>query len=391
MKVTRALMLAVLLVASESTWAQADLRDDFRLPSPRAAALGGFHTTDAEDITVLFANPAGLVATESQFSFSSAGVLLSGPVFTLSSAVIEGVDGGFESLFTSDTVISLLRSLYASGEVIGPLYFSYVGEGLGFGVFNATSFEARTVGSTSVRASVAERLILHGGYAFAVPLPRSWRGSLSLGVLLKGLVKGQAGLGLSILELADVDGLLGDDPLAAIPLSIVSGIGMDVGIRYSLDERLVVGLAGRDVYSPTVETEYASVNAFLENQPGIGVTYGYVPFDLSAGVQWRPRLGPLERVVDDLALLLDYGDIFDFLIQSDATPNPLLKVGVGVELTVLDIMSIRGGFTEGLFGAGLGLDLTLMELDFAMFGSELSLEPGLRPVFNVILGLTFGL
>lgn len=391
MKVTRALTLAVLLIIAHSTWAQADLRDDFRLPSPRAAALGGTHATDAEDISVLFANPAGLVATESQISFSNVGILLSGPVFTLSSVVIEGIDGGFESLLSSDAVISLLGSLYASGQVIGPLYFSYVGEGLGFGVFNATSFEARTVGSTSVRASVAERLILHGGYAFDVPLPASWEGDLSVGVLLKGLVKGEAGLDLSILELADVEDVFGDDLLASLPLSIISGIGLDLGVRYSLDERFVVGIAGRDAFSPTVETEYASVNAFLENETSTGVTYGYLPFDLSAGIKWRPRLGRLERVVDDLTFLLDYRDIFDFLIQRGATPNPLLKIGLGAELALLEIMSIRGGFTEGLFGAGLGLDLTVMKLDFAMFGSELSLEPGLRPVFNVILGLTFGL
>jgi hypothetical protein len=47
------------------------------------------------------------------------------------------------------------------------------------------------------------------------------------------------------------------------------------------------------------------------------------------------------------------------------------------------------GFNEGYFSAGLGLDLTIFRLSLTMFGSELSTEPGLRPVYNLILGLEF--
>ena len=382
---------AILMLAAGLADAQVDLRDDFVLPSARSSALGGFHATDTEDITVLYSNPAGLAGTQSQFSFSKIGVRLSGPVFTLSSLIVEGVNRGLEDLLASDAFSGLLTSLYAAGDVAGPLYFGYVGAGLGFGVFNATSFEARSIGSTAVRASVGERLILQGGYAFGVPLPNSWNSELNFGVVLKGLIKGEAELELSVLDLAGGGDLFGGDLTDSLPLAITSGIGVDIGLRYSLADRFSVGLVGRDAFSPTVRTSYASVNAFLQNEGSTAVAYDYIPFDLTAGVQWRPRLGRLERVISDFRLLLDYRDIFDFLIQAGATPNPLLKIGFGTELTILEILSVRGGFSEGLFAAGLGLDLTVMELDFAMFGSELSLEPGLRPVFNVAFGVSFGL
>ena len=63
----------------------------------------------------------------------------------------------------------------------------------------------------------------------------------------------------------------------------------------------------------------------------------------------------------------------------------------GGELVLLDVLSVRGGFAQGLFSAGLGLELSRFALDLAVFGAELSPEPGLRPVFNVVLGVRFTL
>jgi hypothetical protein len=44
---------------------------------------------------------------------------------------------------------------------------------------------------------------------------------------------------------------------------------------------------------------------------------------------------------------------------------------------------------EGLFTAGVGLDLKIFTLNAAMFGTELSSEPGMRPVYNILIGLEF--
>jgi hypothetical protein len=60
-----------------------------------------------------------------------------------------------------------------------------------------------------------------------------------------------------------------------------------------------------------------------------------------------------------------------------------------VEVVMLQILALRAGFNEGYFSAGLGLNLTFFSLNLTMFGSELSTEPGLRPVYNLLLGLEF--
>jgi hypothetical protein len=378
------------LTVAAVTSAQVALRDDFRLPSARYSALGGIHAADAEDLYTLFANPAGFVSVEPQFSFSKLGIRLTGPVFTLSSVVVEGLSSDLTALLTSDRVSALLQSLYASSDVVGPIHFGYVGGGLGFGVFNATALDARTVGSSTISASVSERLVLQGGYAFSIPLATTRESRIDVGVLLKGLIKGESLLDVSVFALPSFMETLGGDVLQSVPFAVTSGIGLDIGVRYALGRRLGIGLVGHDAFSPTVVSTHTSLQSFLENTGSPTLSYDYVPFDLTAGVSYRPPLGGLERFVDDFALLLDYRDIFDFAIQKGSAPNPLLKLGLGAELTILEILALRGGFNEGLFAAGLGLDLTIMQLDFAMFGSELSPEPGLRPTFNVILGISFG-
>jgi hypothetical protein len=109
--------------------------------------------------------------------------------------------------------------------------------------------------------------------------------------------------------------------------------------------------------------------------------------DLSIGVQYTPPLGFLEFYIRGLKLMLDYRDSLDFLTHPDTAVNPLLKVGFGIELQVLEVLWLRAGMTEGLLSAGFGLDYGLVRVHFAMFGSEQSIEPGLRSVFNIALGI----
>jgi hypothetical protein len=56
---------------------------------------------------------------------------------------------------------------------------------------------------------------------------------------------------------------------------------------------------------------------------------------------------------------------------------------------MLQILSLRAGFGQGLLSAGLELDLAFVSVSLSMFGSELSTEPGLRPTYNFVLGMRF--
>ncbi|MFO7849387.1 MAG: hypothetical protein R6V67_05460, partial [Spirochaetia bacterium] len=86
---------------------------------------------------------------------------------------------------------------------------------------------------------------------------------------------------------------------------------------------------------------------------------------------------------------LDYSDILDFWLYPRQAINPVLHVGIGTEITMLQILDIRLGFAQGLPTAGLGHDLHFFTLNAAIFGTERSTEPGMSPVYNMQLGFQF--
>ena len=118
-------------------------------------------------------------------------------------------------------------------------------------------------------------------------------------------------------------------------------------------------------------------------------TNGVLPFKLHAGMRWSPQWSTLSEYFSDVSFYFDYRDIFDFWLYPQNAINPVLHLSLGTELRMLEILSVRAGIGEGLPSAGLGVDLNFAKLNLAMYGSEQSIEPGLQPVYNVILGLEF--
>ena len=166
------------------------------------------------------------------------------------------------------------------------------------------------------------------------------------------------------------------------------GIGVDLGVRYSWNDTIALGVVARNLYAPALINSYATFSSFTQGATPT-MSFGIVPLDLSAGIAYTPNLGALEPYLGGLKVLLDYNDILDFLTHPDTASNPVLHVGLGVEVQLLQILALRVGFDEGYFSAGAGLNLGVFRLNLTMYGSELSLEPGLRPAYNLILGLEF--
>ena len=127
-------LVAVVFIICISTSAYAQRADDalVSVSNAREAALGGSHIALDSGFGTLFSNPAGLIEVEPQFSFSELTFRFTGPVFSLSSVVLQGIGGDFASLLASPSVQSLLSSIYANLSLTGPLYFGYAGAGIGF-------------------------------------------------------------------------------------------------------------------------------------------------------------------------------------------------------------------------------------------------------------------
>jgi hypothetical protein len=379
-------VICLLIFAAASLAAGAEELEPIRIPSARTEALGGRHAALADDVGTLFSNPAGFRSAEPGFSIASIGVELSGPIFDMTSLLLSGSAPDLASADVQD----LMRNLYAGLNLAGPVAFAYVGNGLGFGFYNNTGLAFSTRGTLpTVTTEMKEEFLFAGGYSFRIPLPESWNSSLDVGALLSASVVGTSSVQKDLLSLYDAF----SDPLGLIfnePFELILGIGVDLGLLYSIGDRLAVGIVGRNLYAPNLVRDYASYQDFLDSATP-STSRELTPIDLSAGVLYRPAWRFLERYVSDLKLMLDYEDILDFLTHPASSTNPLLHIGLGCELVLLDILALRGGFYQALFSAGLGLDLSVVTFNLSMYGRELSPEPGLQPVYNLLLSLHYDL
>jgi hypothetical protein len=385
----RLLLLAVIATSGANIYGQV-IEERPEPISARQSALGGSHVALADDLFTLMANPAGFQSAERELHVAEATLGLSGPIFDIASVVIE-VSGGADpaTLLLDPDVQDLFNGLYAAVNMVGPISFGYVGGGLGFGLFDWIDVSFASAGTLTLATEISEVILIAGGYSFGIPLPESWNSSFSIGAVLKTLIRAGVSATKSVLDLFSLMG----NPMALLlgqPFLLTLGVGADMGLLYSIADVWSFGIAIRDLYSPTIRSEYASMQAFLDADTPTKSS-GIIPLDLSLGVAFTPRLGSLGRYISDFKLMLDYKDILDFLTHPGTARNWILHFGLGFEIGLLEALSVRGGFNQGLFSAGLGIDLAAMGIDISMFGTELSTEPGLRPVYNLILSLSFSL
>lgn len=372
-----AIALALLAAASAPAFALVEVAPlDFT--SARERSMGGRHVALADDSSALLTNPAGLADLPKSYSVADLGLRMIGPIFDIADLVAGG------DMSTSSLTGFLDRNdykVYAGFELSGPLALGYTGGGIGFGLFNKTEFIVNVAGASSINIETGEDLLLSGGYAYRFDLGNGHE--LDAGFAPKGFVRGEIKSTMGIVEAVDLSSHPGS--ILNDPFTLTTGAGLDVGLRWAW-RRLAFGVACRDLFSPAIATEYSSASAFFGAESGHS-SYVFVHRSLDAGAAWNPDINSFVRGIDALVIALDYRDILDCL---EVVPrNPILNLGFGTEARILDIVRLRAGITEALLSAGLGLDLKAFDLDFSVFGTELGLEPGDRPCYNLLLDFEF--
>ena len=350
----------------------------FSMPSARFSALGGNHVAMADDFYSLFLNPAAFVDVNDTFSAAEITLSTYGPMLELIDLFREN-SGSASNLDISGLIGP---SGFAAGfDVGGPLSLGWVGRGLGLGIFNRITTTAAASG-IKLRSLVSGDLLFVGGYAFRIVNKSNQL--LDGGFLGKGFFRGALNLEASII---DAETLL-DDPLDQ-PFDTYLGLGLDLGLRYTYRGNFSLALVCHDVYSPVLVSPYDSLSDFSDKSgPSAGgSSYATVKRCLDMGAKYRIRSNFIDRYISRFTVMADYRDFLDLF--SLIPRNPILNVGLGVELMVLNALTFRAGISDALPAFGIGLDLTFMTLDFAIFGKELGLDPGVQPVYAMCIGLLF--
>ena len=378
MKGISKMFIIILFSFSFSAFGQDSTIEPFTLPSARFFALGGNHTAMADDFYSLFLNPAAFVGIDETFSAAEITLATYGPVFELID-LFRNSDN-----LSSDLDISGLIGPggFAVGlDLAGPLSLGWVGRNLGIGLFNKIRTSA-AVSGTNLKPLVSVELLFVGGYSFRIVDKEDH--FFDAGFLAKGFFRGILNMESSILQ---VESLL-ENPLGRV-FGTNLGLGLDLGLRYTFRNNLTAALVCYDVYSPVFISSYSSIADFWDDASSslVESSYATVKRRLDLGVKYRIQSAFLDRYITGFNIMLDYRDFLDLF--SLIPRNPILNIGLGVEITLLNALTFRAGITDALPALGFGLDLSFITLDFAMYGRELGFDPGLQPVYAMGVSLLF--
>ncbi len=350
-----------------------------RTGSARLAGYGGAYTALEAGFDTLSTNPAALAYVSKAWSIARIDATASGPIFDLPSV--------FKSDDVTDAMLDLVienNGLYFSGDVTGPLAFGKVDQNFGFGIFNRTITIADIPSISYARLLVGEEFLMLGGYGLTVHKTEEYE--ISLGLQLKGffqLFATESGSAVSVIN------TLTDADLEGIPAVLSTGFGLDAGFLIKYHDNFTGGIVCRDLFTPVFTNYYDNMDDFLDGSSSTDDQYDRLSPDLSVGIVYEIPVPDRWTTITGWKVMVDYRDILSFL--DPLYRKPVLNFAAGTELELIDVVSFRMGLHETYLAAGIGLDATVCVIDFAMYGSELGLEPGKQPVLNMALSLSFEL
>lgn len=366
------------LVAQEFTY-------DLVMPQIRHAridALAGTQVADTSWYYGFLANPAnvGLMGKKSLYPGLTIGA---GGPFQYASEIISALtEGDDESLLQLVDILSKNKGLDLDIVLSGPLQFGSVKNNFGWGFFNQTYVTANIPSVSYLGAVAGNESLLR--FAYAIPIPLGI-GKLSIGGAVDLVAKFEGKMTSSVTE------LMGEDDFdVSMPLYSSFGLGLDVGASLKLLNFVTVGLVWENALSGAFTNRASN---FVEGDMEVDATTKSFDigrkFNLGGGVS-VPFIDVLTLgIISSLDVLLDINDVVGIFLNDPKERNPILNISLGTEAVLFKTLSLRLGLHEMYPSAGLGARFGAFNLDLAIFGRELGLEPGSRPQLNLALSLEF--
>lgn len=310
--------------------------------SVRALGMGDAYTALADDSSSLFYNPAGLARVRGlNWKIFSLHAGASGIEAYNKIKDLNGSGGGDQ---LSDTIQKLYGD-HVSSAVGGESMFTM--PMLGIGVYNHT--DALIKVDNPVYPALQTDVINDYGYTLGVGVPLG--PFLQAGLNLRYVKRTGARLPLGASVLADLD----IDKLQAQVTRWGVGYAADTGMNLILPAPFFTATLSA-VWKNMGKTNYRSENAAQ-----------ILPSDdnnITLGAALK-----FDTPVLSIAPALD----FQNLNRTDIQLARKFNFGIEIGLPLVDI---RGGFREGYYTAGAGVNLGLFRVDVATYGVELGAYPG---------------
>ena len=381
-------ILAILLVITSFALIAQEFTYELAMPEIRHAridALGGKHISDTSWYYSFLTNPGniGLMGKKSLYPGLTVGI--GGPIQyaeEMLSAIENLDDESSDSINTLAEILSKNKGLDLNLVLSGPIQFGSVKNNFGWGFFNQTYVVANIPSINYLGAIAGNESLLRFGFALPIPLGI---GKLSIGAALDLVNRVEGKHETSIINAMSDDPF--DDPT---PLFTSFGFGLDAGATLSLLNFITVGLVWDDAVSAYFTSRSSDISSgeFEPDASYQTFNFGW-KFDLGASVS-VPGVNIFTLgVISSLDVMLDLHDVIGMMANDPKKRNPILDVSLGTEAVLFKTISLRFGLHEMYPSAGVGARLGAFNLDAAIFGRELGLEPGSRPQLNLAFSLEF--
>jgi hypothetical protein len=382
-KMKKIAALVVLLCAAKAFAADVAM-PRLTIPTAQDSGMGGSHVAYTDNVFGLLVNPAAIMRVEQRSFFAISPTLFS-PQSTF--GLIQAIDGivskgDLGGLGDAANILSKQNGKISMGFDLRefPLSIAWVADGFGFGLWNRVFVNPNIIG-THFNFDVYGDVIMPIGFAFKLIDVKGH--TVDAGVTVKPFARVRAHEKMNIMELMDQDTNFVDS--MTVPLII--GAGFDLGFMYRWDMGLSAGLTFNDIVTRGV---------VAANLVGTDTNSYLVPFSMNMGLAYDFRFSrfwqnaPAFLARSGLSFAVDWRDLTNIFQQDDYLKrNAILDLGLGLQLSLLDMIKLRLGLNEMLPAVGLGFDFGPIEIDTAYYGKELGLEPGQLSI--AALDLTFAI
>ena len=348
-----------------------------KIVSARTAGYGGAYSATEAGIDTLSTNPAALAYVNKKWSISRIALNVSGPFFDIPSVLdADNLTTGILDLVGEN------NGVHIGAEMTGPIAFGKVDRNFGFGVFNRSIYETDVPSVSRGQLLSGEEFLLVGGYGLTFYEKNA--NSFSAGLQMKGFFQTflyKTGTAVDILD------TFTHPKVNGIPTVLSTGFGVDLGLMYQYDRNFSAAVTCKDLYTPVFSTHYSNMNNYIKGSSDSDTNYDRLDPNLTVGVAYNIPIPEHWVTITGCKVMLDYRDAL--CVFRGIYRNPWLNVAAGTEIQLDDILYLRAGIRDCYLSSGLGLDLSICQIDFAMYGSELGLEPGSRPLLNIALSASF--
>jgi len=308
--------------------------------SVRALGMGDAFTAVADDSSSLFYNPAGLARVSGiNWKIFSLGAGASG---VSAYEKVKSIQDESSDEF-SDTLQELTGEHISAGFGGQSIFTAPM---IGFGVYNHTSARIRV--DNPVYPQFNANVLNDYGYVLGFGIPVA--PILHIGANLRYIKRSGANVPFGAADLADLDA----DAIYERMTAWGKGYGADLGMNLVLPTPILsaaIGVAWKNIGGINFKSETGAVIPRAENDLTLG-----------AAVMFDTPILSVTPAVD-----------FKALNRTDLQLTRKINFGIEIGLPLIDI---RGGYHEGYYTVGAGVDLALFRFDVATYGVELGAYPG---------------